>query len=81
MDLLEFAFLGGLLSGSNRLRPGNLDGERCHVCEEDGACHEWAQNMANDARVPLRWLVNMTLDGYIDHDWSVEEVKELFSGG
>ena len=81
MDLLEFAFLGGLLSGINRLRPADYDGEHCRVCEEDGACREWAQNMANDARVPLRWLVNMTLDGYIDHDWSVEVVKELYSGG
>ena len=37
--------------------------------------------MANDASIQLRWLVDMILDGYIDHDWEVEEVKELYSGG
>ena len=81
MDLLELAFLGSLLIGINGLCHGDHDGERCHVCEEDGACREWAQNMTYDADVPLRWFVDMILDGYIDHDWSVEEVKELYSGG
>ena len=81
MDLLELTFLGGLLSGINRLRPGDHDGDRCRVCEEDGACREWAQNMVYEAGVPLRWLVDMILDGYIDHDWGVEEVIELYNGG
>jgi len=63
------------------LRPGDHDGERCRTCEEDGACREWTQSMANDASIQLRWLVDMILDGYIDHDWEVEEVKELYSGG
>jgi len=37
--------------------------------------------MVYEAGVPLRWLVDMILDGYIDHDWGVEEVKELYNGG
>jgi len=61
-------------------RPGDHNGERCRVCEEDGTCRQWAKTMAYDTGIPVRWLVDMILDGTIDHEWSVSKVKELYNG-
>ena len=60
------------------LREGDSDKptSECTVCQEDGACLEWAQTMADDADVPVEWIAARILDGSIDCGWSTEAVYD-----
>ena len=62
----------------SQLRPGDYDeaGE-CFICQEDGACRNWVETMADDADVPEEWLAMQVIRGWVNCDWSVVEVSEL----
>jgi hypothetical protein len=49
--------------------------DECQVCQEFGACRNWIETMAAAARVSANWLAAQVYENMIDHNWSVEEVR------
>ena len=59
-----------------QLAPGSDDhSTRCAICDSEGACRTWVEEMAIDANVPAQWLAEQVINGRINRYTSISEIN------